>query len=164
MKILLISLVVLAVVYVLFVKKPTPLKHRDLSPERLLKLVQVLYFRGFDGAELLLRQQRVDAPGLRIVKRIVADNDVSLSGEVVFDARMDAYQRFLSQLRGLGTRFTEVGRDTRFVVSMEFGNDMAEVCRVARALFDALDTDVQRDGYLTLHSVSERHVRIGWTS
>jgi hypothetical protein len=167
MKIFLITLLVLVLVYYLFVQKPKPLKHRDLSPARLLKLVQALYFRGFDGAELALYAKGLPSPVFRVTKQIVQDNDVRLIGAISFVPGSPERERFLGSLLSLGASYEERSTNDSSVactVTVPFGNDVAEVCRVARARFEAMGREIEHDGYLCLHDVIGRNVRIGWTS
>ena len=167
MKYVLIAVVVLALVYVLL-RRPTPIRYRRLSAERLLKMVQVLYFRGFDGGELLLRQDAVDHPTFRVVKQIIADNDVALHGDVVVRADSSEYEKIKRELdahfpgyQAHDPRSAELTR----TFHMAFGNDLAGVCRVARVIFEnALGVSIERDCHVYFLNVSERNVRIGWTS
>lgn len=167
MKLILLALLLLLLIYYLFVQEPGALMHRHLSPARLMKLVQALYFRGFDGAELIIHEVRHRRRLFRVIKQIVQDNDVRLVGMTTLVPGSLEHCRFVESLTALGVRYDErrINEPSpECTMTIALGNDLAEVCRVARARFEAMDSDVAKDGSASLHNVIERNIRIGWTS
>ncbi|HEU5075510.1 MAG TPA: hypothetical protein VFU02_15065 [Polyangiaceae bacterium] len=159
MILVLIGVVVVSAVYWLL-SPATPIVHRRLSVARFATLVDVLYRRGFDGGELRVRVADSDEPILRLVKSIVVDDDVRLGLELAQLDDLSSDER-INLDRALGWFGLPVPGLRQ---SLDLGGDSKRAAAIARAILEeGFRLNLHRDCAVTLHDVSERNIRIGWT-
>ena len=144
-----------------------PLKKRNLTPERLGQLVEMLLYRGFDRAEMTIRVNRSER-GLRLRKYIVADNQVGLRC-VLPTAEWSAPYReaFRSVLQRYDVPYAETLPDEDGGIHALNGDleDLARASSVTRAVFtDIYGVDMTTECFAYLERIHPGNVRIGWTA
>ena len=154
----------LFLVYWLFIREATPLKHRDLTRERLSTLMQMFYFRGADKAELFIEAQADQRRLVTVRKRIERVNTVHLDLEADLAASSEAYMQFKDGLASRGLPCEEVpGSPTGTVRILVRRLDDAVGVDVVMTLASAANVSLEKDCYLYARRVSANsRARIGW--
>jgi len=163
-----VAVLVTVVILYFLVKSPSPLKHGDLTSEKLRSLVEALYYRGFEGASAVVKHRREATALLIITKHIIADDNVVLRAHIPLDERKRPQQQLTAELARRYPTFnmgsTKSPAESNQMTG-ELGNDLDGAVRLIETVVkDVLQIDLQRDCQIYLENVSERFVRIGWSS
>jgi hypothetical protein len=162
----LISLALLVTVVLYFLLgSPIPLKKRDITPQRLRQLVQMLYHRGADGADMRIRVQR-DSRAMSIEKYIIRDNEVGLKCRFPLRGLSKEQSRALATLL---TRCNAWSSDQVIDESQEFvvadcGSNTDLVTHLVQLFFaDVLNVTLETDCFAYLTQIHPQDVRVGWS-
>lgn len=145
-----------------------PIPKRNLGPERLRVLVDILFYRGFDGAELVVKSFRGGA-GLRVRKHIAGENDVRLLSEIAVAGWPPAYRSTFQQgLDRIGVDYEYSARQdaaSSESIVIDFRSDRERVVAVALLLFESVyGISLATRGFAYLKKIAAGNVRIGWTT
>ena len=151
------------------ISTPTPLRHRALTPERLVRLLTAFYHRGFDGAEFRLAAPL--APGTRVTpllvlrKQILAPDNVRFVAALPTDAISELTPDRRERLRRrLGDWLPGAeGLASGQVLELPFAADALAGLATLVAQ-EGFGVAVERDGVVTLHDLTPRDARIGWSA
>lgn len=140
-----------------------PVRHRDLSPQFLYRVLDALYFRGFSDGEMTIT---VPPHGQLVVRKHIAqDNDVRLRLDLADPTLVSAASVVIDELgirRGLSGTPTYVTENN--LLRIDFGNDLRLGEQFIRGVVDrAWKADLSQEGYAELKNVAAGNYRIGWT-
>lgn len=140
-----------------------PVKHGNLSPHALYRLLDALYFRGFSDGTMTVTVPRHGE--LTVCKHIVEDNDVRLQTIIVEPSIRFVAESIATELgirRGLsGTPTYRIDSESMMI---DFGNDLRSCEQFIRSVARHVwQTDLEQEGYAELRNVAVGDYRIGWT-
>lgn len=163
---LLIALALVGGFYLfLWIADLVPLKHRNLTQQRLYRLVEALYFRGFSNGTMTIRVAGRRGAELTVQKNIVKDDHVLLSVDVTDPLVVSPAQELSGELGiAAGLSGTPSYSTTHRGIRVDFGNDLRLCEQFLRRFAErAWNVDLQRDGYAVLKNVAAGNYRIGWS-
>ena len=138
-----------------------PIRFRGIRPERLRELLQALYFRGFDGATLVM-QARAWKPLAVVEKEIIADNNVQLACTLFGGPELVPVMNEV--VRSLPTVTAVAAAKRGAVARLELGSDRDHATRVLIEICGRVyGVDIASEAVVYLTNMHPSNVRIGWT-
>jgi hypothetical protein len=159
-------------IYLLLFSKSTPLRHRDLTPERLRMLIETFFFRGADRATITIgiddNPQRALTFEKYILSQIGGPNRVGLRTELRSSLLGEDYAGVRDALLARGTPFEEISPTQvqgENALRIDLGEDVERAAGITELVFrDAWRVSLERECYLFATRIFLGNARVGWSS